>query len=726
MSNFTLPNGDDYFVDSEGRLLIFSCGIDGRILQDPRDISKTTGKVFPSSNSCIDDARWQYIRNNLAPTSDNWRLAIATTDATQSKKPDAESGNRGRLIGTVPRNINKMRNANVRALPSSMTDWVFNSDIGGVIWCWDEDSGSNATGLDYSGFLWKSSGSQKGFAIYAYSSRNIYTSGTFSYFHQNLEMWVLPPGVPNFDVHMSNKYDAPDLSHNPADPASNANYGWFTRTANPDTNPLSGSKPFQGVRQLVLKWDGEVILDTYVEGTRIVVAPASGLASEFDSWGGAQVPVVGNSTYTYASNKTKTGVIVGNYVYYAGNNMGDAYGWPNSGTGYQEVVPYADYNNGFEITRRRYFPSIAYHTGDKTNGQTSATPDNAVNIFFDIQGGAGGYGGTGSWNYTTAEFPATPRGYGQRLIGYIEPRGYELSFKHRIGGNGTNGVGQNNGVAGTGGVSSGGRGGDGHNSGDGFVGGGGGGGGASSGLQFNASGDLTNNWYLAVAGGAGGAGGNQYFDFGSTRFKEPTPQHVIDYASNSQFINQNGQNGFNYTGTAFNGGGGGGGGGTKASSGSPGGGDGGAASGAGNSIVGKAGEGGSGVINNRNDAVEFGWIVPDWDPNGTTQSGTAAPYWPIEVANNPTGWEYGQEDEFIAKFGSHTRNSNWGSTGRVDVYYYTLNALTVAADIGTLIKVRQGGEWIPVKKVFVKDSGVWEEVTEVFVKEGGAWRSMLG
>ena len=97
-----------------------------------------------------------------------------------------------------------------------------------------------------------------------------------------------------------------------------------------------------------------------------IINPASGNSNDFVSWSGAGTCVIGRSDYTYPVN-LNCGVVVGNYVYYAGAFQGSAYGWPSTGIGYSAASPNGDQCNGFQIKRRRYFPSTPTYTGNKTN-----------------------------------------------------------------------------------------------------------------------------------------------------------------------------------------------------------------------------------------------------------------------------------------------------------------------------------------------------------------------
>lgn len=713
MAQFTLANGHNYFVDAAGRLLIFSCGIDGLDLKDPRTLTKTTGKVLPASNTCIDDTRWQYIRNTLAPSSDNWRLAIATTDSTVNRACDSPSNERSRLLTASTRNINTMRNYNVRALPSSLTDWLFRSEFSGggsVTFCWDENSGSDGTGLDYSGIIFQSptatpESSYRGFGIYSQSSNSIFGSNTFSYFHRNIEFWILPPGVPDFETERPYQYslDVGGLSHNPADPASNHQYGWFTRSGGANTNPVGGgTKPFQGdCRQLVLVWDGVVIFDSI--DSPIIVAPAQGTTNDFVSWAGAGTSVIGNTNYTYPVN-SNCGVVVGNYVYYAGAFQGSEYGWPSSGIGYSASAPSGDQCNGFQIRRRRYFPSTPTYTGNKSNGQTSSIPANSTNIYFDVNGGRGGSGGAGYGNpgATTYTHPGGYYSHGQRVIGYVKPHTDTLSFTHYVGGNGTSGSGTSRGTRGTGGIASGSNGASGsYEAGD-YYGGGGGGGGAASALYI-----ATYGGYACVAGGGSSGGGGQWFDSGTDGRVVPT----FTFASPTSSISSGGDAYWLGVPGANNAGGGGGGGGAP-------GGGGGVGSGPGNSQAGGQGAGGSAYSDS--DLIEYAYIVPDWLLGTTNYFGMGS-----SGANRIIVPTY--HTDFVNTFGSaSSRNSNWNPSGSSELYYYTSNATTYSQEVGIRLKIYNDGLWVPVKEMYVKDGDTWKLVQDCYIKKDDTWQPFYG
>jgi hypothetical protein len=721
MAQFTLPNGHNYFVDSAGRILIFSCGIDGAELKDPRTLTKTTGKVLPSSNTCIDDARWQYIRNTLAPSSDDWRLAIASTDATQSRSGDSTTQTRSRLPGQIwdratlnyvgptevlsaTRNINKFRSYNKRALPNSLTDWDTGGDLGSsLLWCWDEVSGYSGSGLDYSGFLFSFS---TGFGVYSHSDNPGFNDNSGSYYHRNLEMWILPPGVADFPTEEGYKYqlDGNGLSHNPGDPASNHQYGWFIRSGGTVTNPVGGgSRPFQGdCRQLVLVWDGVVIFDSI--DSPVIVAPASGNTDNFVSWAGAGTSVIGRNGYSYPMD-TNCGVVVGNYVYYPGTFQGSAYGWPSSGIGYSASSPNGDQCNGFQIKRRRYFPSTPTYTGNKTNGQTSSVSKNTTNIFFDVTGGRGGVGGAGYGNPGAIKY-SHPGGYythGQRVCGYIKPHTDTLDFTHYVGGNGNNGSGNSRGTGGTGGAAAGGGGGQSGSflAGD-YYGGGGAGGGAASGLYIS-----TYSGYASVASGGGSGGGGQWFD--RTTDARVNPNFVfnstvpsISSGSPGYWIGSPGAN---------NAGGGGGGGGAP-------GGGGGQGSGPGNSIAGQGGFQGGGFADR--DFVDYGFIVPDWLPGTTDYFGMGS-----SGANRIIIPTY--HTNFVSTFGSSlSRNSNWNPNASVELYYYTINAQTYGEQVGIRLKLYDDGSWTQVKEMYIKDAGTWKLVQDCYIKKDGSWSPFYG
>ena len=163
----------DFYVDSAGRILILSCATPGK---DPKTLTKTTGKVLTGTNTCIDDARWQNFLT-LARNTDGYRLT-ATLDNSTS-----------RITTATDNNIRRMLNANVLPLQTSLT--AFDSVNGNL--AWDETSGADITGSDYSLLNWTTA---YNFGYYGQSSNPFFNGFTFG--HTTANWWILPPGVPDF------------------------------------------------------------------------------------------------------------------------------------------------------------------------------------------------------------------------------------------------------------------------------------------------------------------------------------------------------------------------------------------------------------------------------------------------------------------------------------------------------------------------------------------------
>lgn len=171
----------DFYEDSAGRILILSCATAGK---DPRTLTKTTSRVLPGTDTCLDDTRWQNFIE-LAKTQ-NYRLAV-TLD-----------GNNTSLNNVTDFNLRKMINANRLALQTSLTGWqVFqNRSSEYIILTWDENSDFSAFGADYSGILWGFASSNRGFGYYSLSSNSPFTKDSIG--NQTANWWILPPGVPDF------------------------------------------------------------------------------------------------------------------------------------------------------------------------------------------------------------------------------------------------------------------------------------------------------------------------------------------------------------------------------------------------------------------------------------------------------------------------------------------------------------------------------------------------
>lgn len=172
----------DFYVDSFGRILILS-NTDGR---DPRTLTKTTSKVLPGTNTCIDDARWQRFLDLARNGSQDYRLT-ATLDGSTTK-----------ITNATDKNIYKMLNANALTLRNSLTGWVDSGYAYQLLaLAWDETSndGMSGYGSDYSILSWSPT-SRYGFGYYGSSSKPFFQGSTYNHFSANY--WILPPGVPDF------------------------------------------------------------------------------------------------------------------------------------------------------------------------------------------------------------------------------------------------------------------------------------------------------------------------------------------------------------------------------------------------------------------------------------------------------------------------------------------------------------------------------------------------
>ena len=100
----------DLYYDSQGRALIFSTNT---ALKDPRTLSKTTSKVLPGTDSCIDDVRWKQI------------LALAENDtSTTGYRLAVQSNNLTFIVKATDRNLYKLIKSNRFTLRESLTDWT--------------------------------------------------------------------------------------------------------------------------------------------------------------------------------------------------------------------------------------------------------------------------------------------------------------------------------------------------------------------------------------------------------------------------------------------------------------------------------------------------------------------------------------------------------------------------------------------------------------------------
>ena len=180
--NIKLSTGGDFFIDDEGRILIYA-STDAR---DPRTgITKTTGVVNYGDNACIDDARWQRFLDLARDGTQDYRLTATENNSTI------------KITNADTKNIHKMMNANQVPLRTSLTDWHdTNYSYLLLVLAWDETSGATISGGDYS--LWSySPASAFGYGMYGDSSKSFFTPTVYGY-KTGINFWILPPGVPDF------------------------------------------------------------------------------------------------------------------------------------------------------------------------------------------------------------------------------------------------------------------------------------------------------------------------------------------------------------------------------------------------------------------------------------------------------------------------------------------------------------------------------------------------
>lgn len=186
--NVRLSAGD-FYIDDKGRILILSMRTSGL---DPRNLTKTTSKVLPNTNTCIDDIRWQRFIDSATPNT-NIRLAVTRNEDNR------------RILAVTNNNLYKMKVANRYPLRRSLTGWQTWEELVGkgsygpdLLLAWDETTGWSGTGSDYSGLYWNApnSGYTTGFAYYGGSSNPPFRGSTYHFPTAN--WWILPDGVPDF------------------------------------------------------------------------------------------------------------------------------------------------------------------------------------------------------------------------------------------------------------------------------------------------------------------------------------------------------------------------------------------------------------------------------------------------------------------------------------------------------------------------------------------------
>ena len=180
--NIKLSAGD-FFIDSEGRILIFSTN-DNR---DPRTLTKTTDVVNYGDNTCIDDARWQNFLDLARDGTQDYRLSATQNNSTT------------KITNATTKNIHKMMNGNALTLKTSLTGWVDSNYAYTLLaLAWDETSndGMSGYGSDYSILSWSPT-DQYGYGFYGSSSVPFFNPTVYGY-KKGVDFWILPPGVPDF------------------------------------------------------------------------------------------------------------------------------------------------------------------------------------------------------------------------------------------------------------------------------------------------------------------------------------------------------------------------------------------------------------------------------------------------------------------------------------------------------------------------------------------------
>ena len=180
--NIKLSTGN-FFIDGQGRILIFSTN-DNR---DPRTLTKTTSVVNYGDNTCIDDARWQRFLDLARDGTQDYRLTATENNSTT------------KITNATEKNIYKMMNGNALTLRDSLTGWVDSNYAYQLLaLAWDETSndGMSGYGSDYSILSWSPTASY-GYGFYGSSSSPFFNPTVYGY-KSGVDLWILPPGVPDF------------------------------------------------------------------------------------------------------------------------------------------------------------------------------------------------------------------------------------------------------------------------------------------------------------------------------------------------------------------------------------------------------------------------------------------------------------------------------------------------------------------------------------------------
>ena len=180
--NINLSAGN-FFIDDQGRILIFSTS-DNR---DPRTLTKTTDVVNYGDNTCIDDARWQRFLDLARDGTQDYRLTATENNSTT------------KITNATEKNIHKMMNSNALTLRTSLTGWVDSNYAYQLLaLAWDETSndGMSGYGSDYSILSWSPT-TAYGYGFYGSSSNSFFNPTVYGY-KNGVDLWILPPGVPDF------------------------------------------------------------------------------------------------------------------------------------------------------------------------------------------------------------------------------------------------------------------------------------------------------------------------------------------------------------------------------------------------------------------------------------------------------------------------------------------------------------------------------------------------
>ena len=129
------PCAGEHYADKDGRVLILST-----VGRSPRDLATVQGAVLPGANTAMDSLCWScYLQLALASNLD-YRLAVSTPGSSSA------------VIKATSNNLLKMLRGNRLPIQGNLTDWK--PYLYGFRLAWDENSGDEGTGGDYSGLMW--------------------------------------------------------------------------------------------------------------------------------------------------------------------------------------------------------------------------------------------------------------------------------------------------------------------------------------------------------------------------------------------------------------------------------------------------------------------------------------------------------------------------------------------------------------------------------------------